>query len=73
MSAHKINLLGRFIMDKKVRGKIIKGVGGLYTVLVAADGGELAGLNVRSRARGSLRHTGNQPLAGQMHIVHHSR
>ena len=51
-------------MDEKVKGKVIKGVGGLYTVLVGSEGGELAGLRVRSRARGSLRHSGMQVLAG---------
>ena len=51
-------------MDEKVKGKVIKGVGGLYTVLVGSEGGELAGLRVRSRARGSLRHGGMQVLAG---------
>ena len=51
-------------MKETVKGKIIKGVGGLYTVLVDSDGGELANKLVRSRARGSLRHSGDQPLAG---------
>ena len=51
-------------MDNMVKGKVIKGVGGLYTVLVGSDGGELAGLRVRSRARGVLRHGGMQVLAG---------
>ena len=51
-------------MDNMVKGKVIKGVGGLYTVLVGSDGGELAGLRIRSRARGALRHGGIQVLAG---------
>ena len=51
-------------MDNMVKGKVIKGVGGLYTVLVGKDGGELAGLRIRSRARGALRHGGMQVLAG---------
>ena len=51
-------------MDSKVNGKVIKGVGGLYTVLVCADGGVLAGRRIRSRARGALRHGGVQVLAG---------
>ncbi len=51
-------------MDNIVKGKVIKGVGGLYTVLVGSEGGELAGLRIRSRARGALRHGGMQVLAG---------
>lgn len=51
-------------MKKTVKGKIIKGVGGLYTVLVNADEAELGGETVRSRARGALRHSGETPLAG---------
>ena len=51
-------------MDNKVNGKVRKGVGGLYTVLVDADGGVLAGRRIRSRARGALRHGGIQVLAG---------
>ena len=53
-------------MEKRVKGKVIKGVGGLYTVLVDKDGGELAGLRVRSRARGALRRGGMQVLAGDV-------
>ena len=51
-------------MKKTVKGKIIKGVGGLYTVLVNADEEDLGGKLVRSRARGALRHSGETPLAG---------
>lgn len=51
-------------MDSIVKGKVIKGVGGLYTVLVTSEGGDLAGLRIRSRARGVLRHGGMQVLAG---------
>lgn len=51
-------------MDSIVKGKVIKGVGGLYTVLVTSEGGELSGLRIRSRARGVLRHGGMQVLAG---------
>lgn len=56
-------------MNEKVRGRIMKCVGGLYTVLVDADSGELSRLCVRSRARGSLRHSGSQPLAGDRVIL----
>ena len=51
-------------MDNKVKGRVIKGVGGLYTVRVDKDGGELAQSLVRSRARGVLRRDGMQVLAG---------
>lgn len=56
-------------MDHLVRGKIIKGVGGLYTVLVDTDAAVLGGQTVRSRARGSLRHRGDQPLAGDTVVM----
>lgn len=51
-------------MEKKVKGRVIKGVGGLYTVLVDADGGELASKTLRCRARGTLKRGGAQVLAG---------
>ena len=51
-------------MDSIVKGKVIKGVGGLYTVLVTGEGGALAGLRIKSRARGILRHGGMQVIAG---------
>ena len=51
-------------MKNTVTGKIIKGVGGLYTVLVNKDEEGLGGEIVRSRARGALRHSGETPLAG---------
>lgn len=51
-------------MDKKVRGKIIKGVGGLYTVRVLGGEESLVGSTLRCRARGIFRHSKNQPLAG---------
>jgi len=53
-------------MEKKVLGRVIKGVGGLYTVLVDRDGGELAGKTVQSRARGVLRRGGREVLAGDV-------
>ncbi|MBR2387746.1 MAG: ribosome small subunit-dependent GTPase A [Clostridia bacterium] len=53
-------------MEKKVLGRVIKGVGGLYTVLVDRDGGELAGKAVQSRARGVLRRGGREVLAGDV-------
>lgn len=57
-------------MEQRIRGKIIKGVGGLYTVAVDKDGSdELSGAVVRGRARGSLRHGGTTPLAGDNVIM----
>ncbi len=53
-------------MEKKVLGRVIKGVGGLYTVLVDRDGGELAAKTVQSRARGALRRGGSSVLAGDV-------
>lgn len=53
-------------MEKKVLGRVIKGVGGLYTVLVDRNGGELAGKMVQSRARGALRRGGSPVLAGDV-------
>ncbi len=56
-------------MEHLVRGKIIKGVGGLYTVLIDTSAELLGGRTVRSRARGSLRHRGDQPLAGDTVLI----
>ena len=53
-------------MEKKVYGRVIKGVGGLYTVLVDRKSDELAGKTVNSRARGALRRGGSPVLAGDL-------
>ena len=53
-------------MEKKVYGRVIKGVGGLYTVLVDRKCDELAGKTVNSRARGALRRGGSPVLAGDL-------
>lgn len=53
-------------MEKKVLGRVIKGVGGLFTVLVDKDGGILSGKSVNSRARGVLRRGGSSVLAGDV-------
>ena len=51
-------------MENTVKGKIIKGVGGLYTVRVLDGASELCGDTVQCRAKGSFRHSGMTPLAG---------
>lgn len=52
-------------MESDLKGKILKGVGGLYTVVVLSDG-EFSGKIVRCRARGALRHNHLTPLAGDL-------
>ena len=51
-------------MEKTVKGKIIKGVGGLYTVRVIDTSDELCGTTLSCRAKGAFRHSGITPLAG---------
>ena len=51
-------------MKNTLKGKIIKGVGGLYTVRITEDGDLPIGSRVKCRARGSFRHDGLTPLAG---------
>ena len=51
-------------MEKTVKGKIIKGVGGLYTVRVLDEAHELCQSTVQCRAKGAFRHSGTTPLAG---------
>ncbi len=51
-------------MEKTVKGKIIKGVGGLYTVKVLDASHELCGTSLSCRAKGAFRHSGITPLAG---------
>ncbi len=51
-------------MENTVKGKIIKGVGGLYTVRVLDVSHELCGSAVACRAKGAFRHSGITPLAG---------
>ncbi len=55
-------------METTVKGKIIKGVGGLYTVLITDNDSSLSGSCVRCRARGALRHNNLTPLAGD-HVL----
>ena len=51
-------------MENTVKGKIIKGVGGLYTVRVLDEAHELCRSTVQCRAKGAFRHSGMTPLAG---------
>ena len=51
-------------MENKLRGKIIQGVGGLYTVRILDEDSSLFGSLTDCRARGSFRHNNMTPLAG---------
>jgi hypothetical protein len=51
-------------MEKSAFGKIIQGVGGLYTVRILSDGALPVGSLLQCRARGSFRHEGLTPLPG---------
>lgn len=51
-------------MENKFKGKILKGVGGLYSVLPLGELTDLPRAAVRCRARGSFRHKHITPLAG---------
>ena len=51
-------------MQNTVKGKIIKGVGGLYSVKVLDSASPLFGSVVNCRAKGAFRHSNITPLAG---------
>ena len=51
-------------MEYKSQGKIIQGVGGLYTIALLHNGTPLDGQTVVCRARGAFRHAGMTPLPG---------
>lgn len=51
-------------MEQTAIGKIMKGVGGLYTVRLLTDTTLPAGEQILCRARGSFRHEGLTPLPG---------
>lgn len=57
----------------KIHGKIIQGVGGLYSVRISSVDGNsdssLIGSTVPCRARGSFRHSNTSPLAGDDVII----
>ena len=45
-------------------GRIVRGVGGLYEILLDAGETALSGCTIASRAKGNFRHEGVQPLVG---------
>lgn len=51
-------------MEISLKGKILKGVGGLYSVRVLSKDSPLFCSTVQCRARGSFRHSGSTPLPG---------
>ena len=51
-------------MENKLKGKIMQGVGGLYSVRVLDEDSSLFGTILDCRARGSFRHSHITPLAG---------
>ncbi len=56
-------------MNYKTKGKILRGVGGLYTIALERDGSPLGGRTVDCRARGVFRHEGLTPLPGDDVII----
>jgi hypothetical protein len=51
-------------MEYKTTGKIIQGVGGLYTIALLHNDTPLDGQTVLCRAKGAFRHEGLTPLPG---------
>lgn len=51
-------------MEQSITGMIIKGVGGLYTVLTDADAPHVPAQRIACRAKGAFRHAHMTPLAG---------
>lgn len=58
-------------MESKMHGKIIQGVGGLYSVRIldAQENEEALGSTVACRARGSFRHNNISPLPGDNVLI----
>ncbi|MBR2353030.1 MAG: ribosome small subunit-dependent GTPase A [Clostridia bacterium] len=56
----------------QTNGKILKGVGGLYTVRLLDSEDLPVGTEVSCRARGSFRHEGISPLPGDTVVLGHS-
>lgn len=51
-------------MQYEEKGKLIRGVGGLYEIVLDAGGTPLSGRRVTARAKGNFRHEGITPLVG---------
>lgn len=51
-------------MQNTIKGKIIKGVGGLYSVKVCDPSSPLNGTRISCRAKGVFRHSNTTPLSG---------
>jgi ribosome biogenesis GTPase len=62
-------------MSDKIYGKIMQGVGGLYSVRIteAESDSAIVGYTVSCRARGSFRHNNLSPLAGDNVILSRTR
>jgi ribosome biogenesis GTPase len=63
-------------MSDKIYGKIMQGVGGLYTVRITDcdfDDTSIIGSTVSCRARGAFRHNNLSPLAGDNVILSYTR
>ena len=56
-------------METALKAKILKGVGGLYSVRVTESDSPLTGETLRCRARGAFRHNNLSPLPGDFVIV----
>ena len=56
-------------MENKLYGKIIQGVGGLYTVRLCGSSDYASGRDVACRARGSFRHNNISPLPGDNVLI----
>ncbi len=64
-------------MSQKLEGKILQGIGGLYSVRITStestDNINLIGTTVACRARGSFRHNNISPLAGDNVVISPAR
>ena len=56
-------------MENTIKGKILKGVGGLYSVSVLDQSSPYFGMVVRCRARGAFRHNHISPLPGDTVLI----
>lgn len=57
-------------MENTANGKIIKGVGGLYTVRILDEKSPLCKGTVACRAKGAFRHSNISPLPGDNVLIH---